>query len=64
VNLAPGTPSNLLRFALKTYKNRRLGDFLPCKLRKQPINCGFCGFFTGKSHKNLQVQQAARFALS
>jgi hypothetical protein len=26
--------SSLLRFAHKTPKNRRSGDFLPCKLRK------------------------------
>jgi hypothetical protein len=36
-------PSSLLRFASKTSKNRRLGDFLPYKLRKEPINRGFCG---------------------
>jgi hypothetical protein len=27
-------PSSLLRFARKTPKNRRSGDFLPCKLPK------------------------------
>jgi hypothetical protein len=47
----------LSRFARKTPKNRRLGDFLPCKLPKQPLNRGFCGT---KWRKNLQVQQAAR----
>jgi hypothetical protein len=51
-------PSSLLRFAYKPFKNRRLGDFLPCKLRKEPDNRGFYGFSKGKSHKNLQVQQA------
>jgi hypothetical protein len=35
----------LLRFAHKTSKNRRLGDFLPCKLRKEPVYRGFYGFF-------------------
>jgi hypothetical protein len=50
---------SLLRFAHKTSKNRRLGDFLPLKLRKQPYNRGFDGFFNEKSQKNLQVQQAA-----
>jgi hypothetical protein len=49
--------SSLLRFAHKTSKNRRLGDFLPLKLREQPLNRGFCGT---KRRKNLQVQQAAR----
>ena len=29
--------SSLLRFAHTTSKNRRSGDFLLCKLRKQPI---------------------------
>jgi hypothetical protein len=38
--------SSLLRFAHKTSKNRPQGDFLPCKLPKQP-------------RKNLQAQQAA-----
>jgi hypothetical protein len=50
---------SLLRFARKTPKNRRLGDFLPCKLRKQPNNRGF---FAASSAKNPQVQQAAREA--
>jgi hypothetical protein len=50
-----------LRFAHKTRKNRLFGDFLPCKLRKQPDNRGFYVFSTEK-HKNLQVQQAARKA--
>jgi hypothetical protein len=45
--------------AYKTLKNRLLVDFLLCKLRKQPDNRGFDGFFNGKSHQNLQVQQAA-----
>jgi hypothetical protein len=57
---AQQTPSSLLRFAHKTSKNRRLGDFLPLKLRKQPINRGFCDT---KWRKNLQVQQAARSLL-
>jgi hypothetical protein len=48
--------SSLLRFAHKISKNRRLGDFLPYKLPKQPMNRGFCGT---KCRKNPQVQQAA-----
>jgi 2-polyprenyl-3-methyl-5-hydroxy-6-metoxy-1,4-benzoquinol methylase len=56
---SPGSLSSLLRFAHETSKNRLQGDFLPCKLRKEPNNRGFCVFFTGKRHKNLQVQQAA-----
>jgi hypothetical protein len=48
---------SLLRFAHKTLKNRRLGDFLPCKLRKEPDNRGF---FAASSAKNPQAQQAAR----
>jgi SAM-dependent methyltransferase len=56
--LASGSPRSLLGFAHKTLKNRRLGDFLPCKLRKEPDNRGFDGFFSEKSHQNLQVQQA------
>ena len=52
---AAGQASSLLRFALKTQKNRRSGDFLPCKLRKEPINRGFFGTLC---RKNLQVQQA------
>jgi hypothetical protein len=47
-----------LRFAHKTSKNRLQGDFLPCKLPKQPINRGFYGFFQRKNRKNLQAQQA------
>jgi hypothetical protein len=53
-------PRSLLRFAHKTLKNRLQGDFLPCKLRKEPNNCGFYGFFQRKNRKNLQVQQAPR----
>jgi hypothetical protein len=49
----------LLRFAHVTLKNRLKGDFLPCKLPKQPMNRGFYGFFQRKNHKNLQVRQAA-----
>jgi hypothetical protein len=49
--------SSLLRFALKTAKNRLKGDFLPCKLPKEPMNCGFFGT---KYRKNLQAQQAPR----
>jgi hypothetical protein len=57
----PGiSPSSLLRFTYKTSKNRLQGDFLPCKLRKEPIYRGFYGFFLEKSHKNLQAQQAPR----
>jgi hypothetical protein len=52
----------LLRFAYKIFKNRRLGDFLPYKLRKEPDNRGFYGFSKGKSDKNLQVQQAPSLA--
>jgi hypothetical protein len=44
-------------FAHKIKKNRRLGDFLPRKLRKEPDNRGFCGT---KRHKNPQAQQAPR----
>jgi hypothetical protein len=47
---------SLLRFVRKTPKNRRSGDFLPCKLRKRPNNRGF---FAASSAKNPQVQQAA-----
>jgi hypothetical protein len=41
-----GTPRSLLRFTRKTQKNRRSGDFLPCKLRRtkgtqEPINRDF-----------------------
>jgi hypothetical protein len=50
----------LLRFARKTPKNRRSGDFLPCKLRKQP---DYRGFFAASSAKNPQAQQAARSLL-
>jgi hypothetical protein len=49
----------LWRFALKTAKNRLKGDFLPCKLPKEPINRGFFGT---KYRKNLQVPQAPRDA--
>jgi biotin carboxylase len=48
-------PRSLLHFVHKTSKNRLTGDFLPCKLRKEPTNRGFCGT---KYRKNLQVQQA------
>jgi hypothetical protein len=41
-------PSSLLRFAHKTSKNRLQGDFLPCKLRREPIYRGFYGFPKGK----------------
>jgi hypothetical protein len=51
------TPGGLLRFTHKTSKNRRLCDFLSCKLPKQPINRGFCNT---KRRKDLQMQQAAR----
>jgi hypothetical protein len=47
----------LLRFASKTSKNRRSGDFLLYKLRKEPDNRGFCGT---KWRENLQAQQAPR----
>jgi SAM-dependent methyltransferase len=53
-------PRSLLHFAHKILKNRRSGDFFPCKLRKEPDNRGFSGFFNEKSQKNLQVQQAPR----
>jgi hypothetical protein len=36
----------LLRFAHKTPKNRRSGDFLPYKLPKPPMYRGFCDKFT------------------
>jgi peptide/nickel transport system permease protein len=52
--------SSLLRFAHKTFKNRQSGDFLPCKLHKEPDNRGFDGFFSEKSHQNLQVKQAPK----
>ncbi|MDR1636123.1 MAG: iron chelate uptake ABC transporter family permease subunit [Treponema sp.] len=52
-----GGASSLLRFAHKTPKNRLIGDFLPCKLRKEPDNRDFCGT---KYHKNSQVQEAPR----
>jgi abortive infection bacteriophage resistance protein len=42
---------SLLHFALKTSKNRRLGDFLPCKLCKQPILSGFLCLFCSKGAK-------------
>ncbi|MDR0669144.1 MAG: hypothetical protein LBF95_03595, partial [Treponema sp.] len=58
----PQAPSSLSRFAHKTSKNRLQGDFLPRKLRKQPNNRGFHGFFQRKNHENLQVQQAARIS--
>jgi flagellar biosynthetic protein FlhB len=48
---------SLLRFARKTSKNRRLGDFLPCNLRKQPDNRDI---YAASSAKNPPVQQAAR----
>jgi hypothetical protein len=48
---------SLLRFAYKPFKNRRLVDFLPCKLRKAPIIV-VLWFFNEKGHKNLQAQQA------
>jgi hypothetical protein len=48
--------SSLLRFAHKTSKNRRWGDFLPLKLCKQPMYRVFYGTMW---RKNLQVQQAA-----
>jgi hypothetical protein len=48
----------VLRFAHKTFKNRLQGDFLLCKLPKQPINRGFYAIFQQKRHKSLQVQQA------
>jgi hypothetical protein len=52
---------NLSRFAHKTPKNRRLGDFLPCKLRRtkgtqEPINRDFLHIYA----KNPQVRQAPR----
>jgi hypothetical protein len=47
-------PGSLLRFAHKSSKNRPQGDFLPCKLPKQPIIVVFAAL-----RKNLQVQQAA-----
>jgi hypothetical protein len=47
---------SLLRFAHKISKNRRLGDFLPCKLPA----AGKSGFYGTKWCKNLPVQQAAR----
>jgi hypothetical protein len=52
---------SLLRFARKTPKNRRLGDFLPHKLRKQPDNRGF---FAASSAKNPQVQQVTMTLLT
>jgi hypothetical protein len=68
-NTADGTgtaANSLLRFASESSKNRRSGDFLPCKLRSnrrfaEPINRGFCDT---KWRKNLQVQQAPRAAVS
>jgi hypothetical protein len=54
----------LLRFAHKTSKNRLKGDFLPCKLPKQPMNRGFYGFFQRKNRKNLQVRQAPSMGIS
>jgi soluble lytic murein transglycosylase len=56
----PQAPRSLSHFVCKTPENRRSGDFLPCKLRKEPDNRGFYGFFNGKSHKNQQVPQAPR----
>jgi hypothetical protein len=38
--------------------SNKLGDFLPCKLQKRPVNCGF---YNPKWRKNLQVQQAGGF---
>jgi hypothetical protein len=43
--------SSLLRFTHKTPKNRLQGDFLPCKLPKQPINRDFCVTGGAKIHK-------------
>jgi flagellar protein FliO/FliZ len=37
--------------AYKILKNHRLGDFLPCKLRKEPDNRGFYSFFNEKTIK-------------
>jgi hypothetical protein len=48
-------PSSLLRFAHKTSKNRRLCDFLPLKLRKEPDNRGFDGFSTKKAIKTYKL---------
>jgi TatD DNase family protein len=54
---APYQPArSLSHFVRKTPENRRSGDFLPCKLRKQPDNRGF---FAASSAKNPQAQQAA-----
>jgi glucose-6-phosphate-specific signal transduction histidine kinase len=52
--------SSLLRFAHKILKNRRLGDFLPYKLRKHAHKSGF---LASLDTKNPQVQQAAREAV-
>jgi hypothetical protein len=46
----------LLRFAHFNLQKSPKGDFLPCKLRKQPDNRGF---FAASSAKNPQMQQAA-----
>ncbi|MDR1903643.1 MAG: hypothetical protein LBQ88_15360, partial [Treponema sp.] len=51
--------SSLLRFAHKTSKNRRLGDFYLTNCVRMPDNSGFYGFFAKKGRKNLQAQQAA-----
>jgi predicted amidohydrolase YtcJ len=53
---------SLPRFTHKTSKNRRSGDFLPCKLRRteglrEPDNRDFCGT---KRHENPQAREAAR----
>jgi hypothetical protein len=52
----PDTRS-LSHFVRKTPENRRLGDFFPCKLRKQPDNRGFYGFLTKKAIKTYKCNR-------
>jgi hypothetical protein len=52
---------SLLRFAYKPFKNRRPGDFLPCKLRNEPDNRGFYGFSTKKAIKTYKRDRLIGF---
>jgi hypothetical protein len=52
---------SLLCFAYKPLKNRRLVDFLPCKLRNEPDNRGFYGFSTKKAIKTYKRDRLIGF---
>jgi hypothetical protein len=58
--LAVFRPSSLLRFALKTPKNRRLGDFLPANCQSSPFIVVFAAQSDAKTYKCNRLLEAAK----